>query len=844
MDKNLKIEESLKMEKNLKMEKTNLKMGRKEVPKSAPSSDMDPNKGYVTAGSVIPPKGLCPQCKVPRVWDCRRDFLEAPWESTTKNLEGIEEMASLTGLWYRTETFEATTTPGPLFVRTMILPLQSAPLQRLDYYTWLVSCIPMSNGDSLTVDDLLRPWAESLHPSLESLREADLECATHFEQYFDHLEKNHTTWALQMLDASAKTIPSGILEGNIYDMGMYHQCLEINVKHLSVNSSIASAEFRGQHCFYKFHVRNYSRHSDTHLPWLLFDVVDTIIFRSACVPSTCNEMDLTESWNSTLRIPGLMVSVVDCQDNTGTERSISEQMFLLVMSLIGLLVVLGTLTDLFVHHRGIDLKLQGNFWNSLVGFSLYTNCKRIFETAAQTEDSIDCLHGIRVLSLLWVIWGNTYRFVSTNAGWANPSMGQTIHESKWTAMLFRSDLASDSFLFLSGVLVSFSLLKELDRNRGRFQPLMYYLHRYIRLTPPYAITIWFTASWFTHINSGPFWSQQEFRWCQQKWYQNLLYIQTFFYDISDQEDLNDICIDVSWYLAVDTQLYILAPLVVLPLWHAPKLGIILLVSTTSFGVYLRSILLHVNQWSGILDAFSDEPERTTKLYARFYARFGPYFVGILAGFCLSQARNQGPLTMSRKAVIFGWISSLFSIIWCIFFPAPWSSLKDGPMDPDFSRLYASIFRTLWGIALAWIVLASEFGYGRITNTVLSNPIFIPLSRLSYCSYLVHTMILSYYGYSQTQLHDASHTRALIYFAGCTPIILFVALLLHLTFEAPALNLERLFLRKVPQKSTSRANISVTASAGTLRANMSTAPSAAVLRMGTSVSSTEICTTRL
>ena len=38
----------------------------------------------------------------------------------------------------------------------------------------------------------------------------------------------------------------------------------------------------------------------------------------------------------------------------------------------------------------------------------------------------------------------------------------------------------DSFLFLSGLLVSFLTFKELDRSKGRLNIVMFYVHRYIR----------------------------------------------------------------------------------------------------------------------------------------------------------------------------------------------------------------------------------------------------------------------------------------------------------------------------------------------------------------------------
>jgi hypothetical protein len=44
----------------------------------------------------------------------------------------------------------------------------------------------------------------------------------------------------------------------------------------------------------------------------------------------------------------------------------------------------------------------------LLCFSAWTNLQKICDT--RTEDSLSCIHGLRVFSLLWVIAGHTCMF--------------------------------------------------------------------------------------------------------------------------------------------------------------------------------------------------------------------------------------------------------------------------------------------------------------------------------------------------------------------------------------------------------------------------------------------------
>ena len=45
----------------------------------------------------------------------------------------------------------------------------------------------------------------------------------------------------------------------------------------------------------------------------------------------------------------------------------------------------------------------------------------------------------------------------------------------------------DTFFMMSGLLVCYLLLRELERNNGRFNVPLFYIHRYLRLVSPITI---------------------------------------------------------------------------------------------------------------------------------------------------------------------------------------------------------------------------------------------------------------------------------------------------------------------------------------------------------------------
>lgn len=46
--------------------------------------------------------------------------------------------------------------------------------------------------------------------------------------------------------------------------------------------------------------------------------------------------------------------------------------------------------------------------------------------------------------------------------------------------LFNGTVSVDTFFLLGGLLVSYLMLKELDRSKGKFNFGLFYLHRYLR----------------------------------------------------------------------------------------------------------------------------------------------------------------------------------------------------------------------------------------------------------------------------------------------------------------------------------------------------------------------------
>ncbi len=96
---------------------------------------------------------------------------------------------------------------------------------------------------------------------------------------------------------------------------------------------------------------------------------------------------------------------------------------------------------------------------------------------------------------------------------------------------------------------------------------------------------------------------------------------------------------------------------------------------------------------------------------------------------------------------FLWIVSLVFLGLIVFGEYGTTSRKN-PMDNNTRILYYSFSRIVWGLAMSFIVYACVSKYGGFVNQILSLPFWVPLSKLSFCAYLIQFSIIQIYVYSQ------------------------------------------------------------------------------------------------
>ena len=194
-----------------------------------------------------------------------------------------------------------------------------------------------------------------------------------------------------------------------------------------------------------------------------------------------------------------------------------------------------------------------------LSFSLSRNLRKLIFTRGEANSPLRVLHGVRTLSIAYMILGHAYFFAVIHP---QQFVGQSarIVRSWWLTVIGGGFFAVDVFFFLSGFLCTYPLLEKVFAKGGKMNVPLLIFHRYFRLIFPIAAVTLFSVSLMKFTAEGPLWNQFAQNGadkCKKYWWTNLLFIQNIY-----PWRLLDECVGWTWYLAIDMQLFLVTPFVV------------------------------------------------------------------------------------------------------------------------------------------------------------------------------------------------------------------------------------------------------------------------------------------
>ncbi|MCP9261959.1 Nose resistant to fluoxetine protein 6 [Dirofilaria immitis] len=609
-------------------------------------------------------------------------------------------------------------------------------------------------------------------------------CTCEFQTHQNH------QWIFNVLDAMGK-IPAGVLSGNNLWIGSWSAC-----RRISIVKNRQQQRWSGQYCLASFQPYSFADpfknigSSPTEEPneycrnpniWRsnktsnednkCFTLIPLLNY-GICTPDSCTNYDVKKIFELIYKsaegaFGQQVVCNVDiiCRNNLPHSQLSHDSNSLIIFILFVLVLMLfGTLYDYIVYQTELkneNAEMHGRkqnwFLKVLLAFSVYTNGQNILRTEKQSNQ-IHCLHGTRVLSMFWIILGHSYYYIISSLTVDNllPTM-IAFPQKFFNLIIVQAPLAVDSFFYLSGMLTSYLFMEkfkvEAAKGRSIFSLDMwslFYIHRYIRLTLIYLMIMVLDVTLLTHFSDGPFWRPIESNYCRKSWWTNLIYMNNFYCKMLKLNQLAGIVIALS-------------------------------LITVSSLVHLFIILANNYPPAPILTAklqlVQDLNTYWPDVYVKPYIRCNPYII-------VENNNRMGSVYHFGLLAVFGL----------------YNYARTGYISEVERIIYALFGRNAYALSLAWITFACATGYGGAINHILGWRAWIPLSRTTFCAYLIHPILLQIYYLSRPHaFHFTTVYQMLYQFAIAVAMAYFTGLFLSLAFEVPVSILETMLIDKVMRK---------------------------------------------
>ncbi|XP_059617661.1 nose resistant to fluoxetine protein 6-like [Phlebotomus argentipes] len=598
-------------------------------------------------------------------------------------------------------------------------------------------------------------------------------------------------WALKMLDASVK-VPVGIYIGNVYQFGDFDECVaiespgETDHRHIQAQYCLVDVTIDG----FTVPPRSARNHSQAE--------VGAQVRWGICLPASCMVKDV-EGFLATAVGHRVRVDERYCHVERPLEFTHSEVFFLCILTMFALVVIVSTGHSIYHYcHSGINKPRLPPLLNAILkSFSITENLVKLVKKGSD-DLGLGCINGIKTLAMVFIISGHAMAFIA-GGPIQNPDFYLKESQALKNAFLLNSPLLVDTFLLLSGFLFARLLLVELEKRKGKVNFGFLYIFRYIRLTPAYMAVLFLYMVLLQKLGSGPLWDARiglEQERCESSWWINLLYINNYL-------GTDKLCMFQSWYLATDTQLFILAPLLLYPLWRWRKVGVYLFAASATVSVLIPFVVTYVNNLDPTFLAFAEEITDLSEnyyfinFYIKTHMRATAYIFGLLTGFLVHYMQEEN-LRLSKTWHCVCWITavivgaaSMFSIV--VFYSPTYETSRVS------NALYAGLHRMGWSFFTSWIVFVCVTGRAKPLQRFLGSRVMAPFSRLTYCAYLTNGLVELYLAATIRSPKYLTVLNLLGDALSHTILTFIAALILCLVFESPIHGIEKILLRHDEQK---------------------------------------------
>lgn len=615
--------------------------------------------------------------------------------------------------------------------------------------------------------------------------------------------QNIEPWAFRLFDASGK-YPTGVLQGTKSDIGAFDECLETEVV-----DNFGRVTSQGQYCSLMFYVkhgkvlerklapllRSLHPRLRTFQQFFFLDYLN-VARVGICLLNDCDQRDLQALINSVK--PSIIdIEVAHCITNEPQPWTTTQKAIMMSLITLACVMAASTVVDLVIRRRRSDRFGKGIVAKVLTSFAVTSNTRMLLNMPDEKESDeyvFRFLHGIRYLSIAFIMFGHCYQTLSDT--WSR-MLNLLIDSNKWQAMFVAAAFNSvDTFFFVSGFLMCFITAK--NNYSGATTIFFAIVLRHLRTSVPlfFVIMCIYLVPAFTSGPDLPTFMDRVHCEVSEHWWDLLVQVRNF-YKVTYKTMLPHL-----WYISADFQAFLISLVAVVLLRRRKKLAIcaFVLMSVVSCGIatwqiagtHLPPFMMFPMESPEVIEAMANE------YYLLPFYHIVCYFSGCITFLVMEDFRQR---KVSKPLQAAGWFLSVGCALCCLFVKLPW--YRDPEPTTEAGKLLTSFFdRILWSMFLSWITLACASGRGGAVRDFLAWKLFVPFSRLSFGAYLIHVPFIEVVLHTSRERFYFSRFNQLSLHFSVSVWSFLLAFILFLACEAPTGKLSKIAVGAISSKSRS------------------------------------------
>lgn len=433
--------------------------------------------------------------------------------------------------------------------------------------------------------------------------------------------------------------------------------------------------------------------------------------------------------------------------------------------------------------------------------SIITNTREFFSVTLRRNE-IQCLHGFRAITMMWIITVHTMQY-NEWSGFTRSFEGPELVQDILLHPIVNANYVVDNFFLMSGLLTAYTTCTPRGKQAvvRAFNIPAQLVSRYLRLTPQVLlVTLLYILLPLAH--DSLFWhdtTHEAAKQCERNWWINLLHAQAYYRH-------DDMCNLVSWWISVDMTYFVLAmPIIYFIVKHNQVIkAIIMTAAFVSISAVITTYRHYVNGYEpnnlGIVGQVEEVwRDFVTHFFWSPFPHAFPYFCGLWVGYMLA---NRMYIEYVRRYARIGWTLSVFTMLIVNLSTHFWMT---GAWSMDNQVILTTFNVTctiLWALGFGWCIMASHFDTAPSLNKLLVHDTFVWLSKASFIIYLSHMLMVRAYFGSQNTLIEVSSANLFYIVTGNIVVSIAFGVFLCITIETPLMKWQRDITKALNGKSES------------------------------------------